>query len=135
MNPRPAGAVAGIGDIELVAITPRPALIHFFGLNVYMPAGKIILNEPGDRTALDKSRQHLDRQAQVAGYTGHIGLGTGGLHNKRVRAVNRLTVNRRNPNPHTCGHEQRVFTVLVKFDSHKQYPFYNNATDVLHIQE
>jgi len=123
MHPRPARAVAGIGDIELVAIAPRPALVHLFGLDVDMPPGKVVLNEPGDRTALDESRQNLHRQAQIARYTGHIRLGAGGLHNKRVRAINRLAVNRRNTNPHTRRHEHGIFTILTKFDSHKQTSF------------
>jgi hypothetical protein len=119
MNPRSARAVAAVGDIELVAIAPWPVLIYLFALIVDVPAGKIVLYEPGDRTALDKPRQYLDRQAQKAGYTGHIGFGTGGLHGERVTTVNRLAVDRGNANPHTRRREEAIAAILSKFDSHK----------------
>ncbi len=56
MNPRPAGAVAAVGDIELVAVAPGAALIHLLGLIINMAAGKIVLYESGNRTVLDKGR-------------------------------------------------------------------------------
>jgi hypothetical protein len=118
MNPRPARAIAAIGDIELVAIAPGSALIHIFALIVHVAAGKIVLYELGDGAALDKGRQDLDRQAQIAGYTGYIGLGTGGLHEKSVTTVNRLAVDGGDANPHTRGHEQAIAIVLPKFESH-----------------
>ena len=55
---------------------------------------------------------------QVAGNTGHIGLGTGGLHNESVAGINRLAVKRSNPATHTCRHEKRICIILPKFNSH-----------------
>jgi len=40
MNPRSTGAVAAIGDIELVAVAPWSALIHLLGLIINVAAGK-----------------------------------------------------------------------------------------------
>jgi hypothetical protein len=56
MNSRPAGAVAAIGDIELVTVTPWSTLIHVPGFIINVAAGKIVLYESGDRTVLDKGR-------------------------------------------------------------------------------
>jgi hypothetical protein len=56
MDPRPAGAVAAIGDIELVPVAPWSTLFNLPGLIINMAAGKIVLYESGDRTVLDKGR-------------------------------------------------------------------------------
>ena len=77
-----------------------------------MPAGQVVLDEAGDRAALDEGRQHLDRQAQIRRDARHVGLGAGGLHDERAGAMERLAVVGRQTNAHAGGDEKRVFVLF-----------------------
>ena len=59
VDPRSAHTVAGVGDVDLVAVAPRAALVDFRPLVVDVPAPQVLLDEPRDRAAFHKGGQHL----------------------------------------------------------------------------
>ena len=118
VHDRAARPVAAVGEIELVTIAPRPALLDLLPLVVHVPARQIVLDEARDRAVLDERRQHFHPQPKIGRNAGHIGLRAGGLHRKRVAAMHRLAHGRSEPHSHTGGHEQGEGTILPKFKAH-----------------
>ncbi len=47
MYPRTPGAVAAVGNIELMPVTPGASLVNFNTFICHMPAGEVIPDEPG----------------------------------------------------------------------------------------
>ena len=53
---RGAQSAAGIGDIELMAVSPRPALRYIGTFIAYIACAQLLLYKISDRAALDKAR-------------------------------------------------------------------------------
>ena len=90
-HPRTAGAVAAVSDIDLVAVPPRSSLRDFRSLEIHPPGAKVRLYESGERASLDKGGQHLDREAKIGRYAGHISLCACGLQAEKVARMDRLS--------------------------------------------
>ena len=118
MDARPARAVAAVGDVELVPVAPRPALLHLLALVGHVAASEVVLDQAGDRAVLDEGGQHLDRQAEVGGHAGDIGFRAGGLHEEAAAGMHGLAVGRGDAHPHAGGDKQGVGAVLFQFDGH-----------------
>ena len=104
--PRPPGAVPGIGDIDLVAVTPRPPLLHFPALVVHVPLSQVVLDDPGHRAVLDKGRQDLYRKPEIGRNAGHVRFSAGHVQSERVAAVHGLAAGRRDAKSHARGDQQ-----------------------------
>ena len=55
---RCAQTEAGVRDVELMAIAPRPALFDFDTIKADIPRAKLPLDEVGNGAVLDKFGQH-----------------------------------------------------------------------------
>ena len=89
---RAAGAVAAVGDIDLVPVSPRAALFHFGPLEVHAAPAQVGLDERGERTSLHEGREDLHGQTEIGGHAGHVGLGAGGLEVEDVAGLHGLAV-------------------------------------------
>ena len=58
-------------------VPPGAFGIDFLALAGHMPAGEVVLDEPGDRAVLDEGRENLDGQAQIAAGNPRRSRGTG----------------------------------------------------------
>ena len=81
--------------------------------NEDVAAGKVVLYKPCDWAAFHKSGEDLHRQAQVGGGTPNIGFCTGGLHLEQITAVDRLSADRCDPDPHAGGNDHGVFCISL----------------------
>ncbi len=121
VDTRSAHAVTAVGDVELVAIAPGPALVEFLALIVDVAVSQFALDQRRDRAAGDEVGQDLDRKAQRRGHVEHVGFSTGHLHVVVACRVHGLTVERGDPDPHAARNHERIATILFKLDSHIQY--------------
>ena len=115
---RSAGTVAAVGDVDLVTVAPGAALRHLGTLEVHPAAAQVGLDERGERAPLDEGRENLDRQAEVGGHAGDVGLGAGGLEVEDVAGLDRLAVFRGDAESHRSGDEEGVFAALFEGDVH-----------------
>ena len=118
---RAARTVTAVGDVELVPVAPRATLRHFRSLEVHPAAAKVVLDDLRNRAAFDKRRQNLDRQTEERRHAGNVRLGAGRLHDERPADIHRLSCRRRDPDAHARRHDERVFAVLLQFDSHVMF--------------
>ncbi len=114
----PPRSATTVGNVDLVPVTPRAALLHLLALVVHVTAGEVVLDELGHRAALDERRQDLDRKAEIRRDTGHVGFGTGDLEHKGAAGMNRLPASRRQPYPHARGRHKGIPAVLPQLNLH-----------------
>ena len=128
-DPRAAGAIAAVGDVYLMPVTPGTALRHFGSLEVHAAGTQVGLDEGCERTVLDKCRQHLDAHAEVRGYARNIGLGAGRVQMQNVAALHRLAVFGSYAESHAGRDKKGVLAALPEFHFHLK-----NAESVIERQ-
>ena len=72
-----AGAVAAVGDIELVTIAPGAAGRDDRAFIIQTAETQVVFDKGCDGIVGDKSRQQFCGQSERGGNLRHIGLGTG----------------------------------------------------------
>ena len=108
------GAVSAVGYIDLVTISPGASLCHFRTFEVHSSRAQVALYESCKRASLHKSGQHLDRQTEVSGHAGHVGLCTCSLKMEYITALDRLSALGSDSESHTCGDEKGILAALLK---------------------
>ena len=109
-----AVAVARVGDVELVAVAPGPALGDLGALVGHVASGQVGLDELGDGGARDEVREDLHGLAEVAGDGADIGLGARHLEHELVGDVHRLTGGRTDAHPHAGGDDEAPLGVFAQ---------------------
>ena len=116
-DPRSARSGSAIRHVDLVAVSPRSALVDVGTLVIHVTTREVVLDEARHRAAVDEGGQDLHRQSEIGRNTAHIRLRTARGHLEHVRAVERLTVNRSKTGSHAGRDHHRVLAVLLEFDS------------------
>ena len=114
-NARAAGAVAAVGDVDLMAVSPGASLRYFRALEIHPAGAEIALYEGCEGVALHEGGEHLHRHAQVGCDAGYVGLGAGGVEMQHVAALHWLAAFGGYAQAHAGGHEERIFAILFKF--------------------
>ena len=117
-HPGSAHTEAGIGNVELMAIAPRAALIHLNALVVDVAAAQVVLNELGNGAALDELGQHQALVTQRRCHVQHVGLGGSGLHVEVVAVVDSHTVVGGDANAHAGGASDGIAVVAAQIQFH-----------------
>ena len=97
---RRAQTEAGVRDVELMAIAPRPALLHVQPLKADVPRAELALDEVRDGAALDEFREREALVAKARRDVQHVRLRAGRLHIKQVAVLYRHPLRRRDAHPH-----------------------------------
>ena len=117
-HPRCPESKAAVGDVELMAITPGPALVYLNPFIADIPRVQLTLDEGRHRTTFDKLGQHQALLAQRGGNIDHITLRTGGLHVKVIAVVYGHPVIRRDPYAHAGRARNGILVVITNFYVH-----------------
>jgi len=83
LYPWTACTVTAVGDIELVAVSPRISLLNFYPFVGHVAAQQVIFDHFGNRTILYKGGQNLYRKSKIGGDTCNVGFRAGNLHLKK----------------------------------------------------
>ena len=118
-----AAAVAAVSQVELVTEAPGAALFEFRTFIVHVAAGQIVFDHTGNGAAFDESGQNLDRKAEIGNNACYVGFGTGHLHLEHIAAVERLSINRSETDPHAGGNQQGVLGIFFEFQRHFLIPY------------
>ena len=86
-------------------VAPGAPLLDFPALDGHVPAGQVVPDDRGDGAVLDERGQDLDRKSEERGDAGHVRFRAGGLQGKRVATVNRLPIQRGDPDSHAGGND------------------------------
>ena len=97
---RRAQTKAGVGDVKLVPIAPRPALLHVQPLKADVPRAELALDEVRDGAALDEFREREALVAKARRNVQHVRLRAGRLHIKQVAVLYRHPLRRRDAHTH-----------------------------------
>ena len=97
---RCAHAEAGVRNIKLVPIAPRPALFDFDTLKADVPRAKLPLDEIRNGAALDEFRKCKALPPKARRDVQHVRLRAGRLHIKQVAVLYRHPLRRRDAHTH-----------------------------------
>ena len=112
---RATGAVAAVGDIYLVPVSPGASLRHFRAFEIHSAGAEIALDESSEGAALDECGEHLYGHPEIGCDACHVGFGAGGIEMQHVAALHRLAVFGGHPQTHAGGHQEGIFAILLKF--------------------
>ena len=113
---------AAVGDVELVAESPRAALLHLSAFIADVAGTQVIFDELGDGAALDKLGQHQTFLPQRSGDVQNVGFSAGGLHIEVIAVVDSHAVVRSDADAHTGGAGDGIAVIAAKVHFHDKYP-------------
>lgn len=91
---------AGIRNVELVPIAPRPALFDVKAFKTDIPCAKLALDKISNGAALDEFREREALVAKARRNVQHVRLRAGRLHIKQVAVLYRHPLRRRDAHTH-----------------------------------
>ena len=104
---------AGIRNVELVPIAPRPALFDFDTLKADVPRAKLPLDEIRNGAVLDEFRKCKALLPKARCDVQHVRLRAGRLHIKQVAVLYRHPLRRRDAHTHARRTREGVAVVLL----------------------
>src|SRR5690554_4176681 len=90
LNTGTTRAVTAVGNVELVAVAPGVALLHFRAFILHVAVAQVALDELGYGTAFYEGSEYFNRQAQVGSDARYVGLHTGGDDQRPLAVVFKL---------------------------------------------
>ena len=123
---------AGVGNVELMAEAPRPALRDFFPDVGDVPRAEFGLDEGRDRTAFHEFRHGEAFPAEARGHVQHVGLGAGRLHHETLAVLDRHAVFGGDTDSHAGHAGDGMGGIGTKGNIHRTSPYSADSVPIIH---